>query len=180
MSGIHSEPHFNSVGLCFCACGICTLRLGGAACVCLDCPCDGFGDRGTEHVPDHLLGALESVIFEVEIPAVASLRRCLTSAYGDRLPPLPSFLFDARTPAERLPTFGTYCSPPTFFPVGEPERPRLADRPPPLVSPSWSALLSSLAPPPPQGHSAGCSTSARRTNPGSRSSPTVIGPPGST
>ncbi len=46
----HSEPHFNALGLCVCSCALCTLSLLGT-CVCLDCPCDGEGDRGSEHTP---------------------------------------------------------------------------------------------------------------------------------
>lgn len=62
-----------------------------------------------------------------------------------RLPrPMP-FLFDLRPPPDRLPLFGTYCSPVPFFPVGEPERERPPERLPPLVSPGWLSLAASLA-----------------------------------
>lgn len=139
----HSAPHFNHLGLCVCACDQCTLRLGGAACVCLDCPCDGMGHRGAEHVmvPE----------FRPYIPP--------------HIPPL---------------------SPVAFFPVGRPARPRLPARVPPLVSPSWLALLSSLAPGSSPhlhggaGHSPACSMSARRMNERSRDSSTANSPPGST
>jgi hypothetical protein len=95
----------------------------------------------------------------------------LVSAPVSLSAPMP-FLFDLRVPADRLPAFGTYCSPVPFFPVGEPERERPPGRLPPLVSASWVSLAASLA--------STCSTSALRAYRSASAAGTSNVPPGST
>lgn len=58
--------------------------------------------------------------------------------------PLSPLLFHFDLGPRAGSTFGTYCPPVPFLPVGEPERERPLERLPPVVSPSWLALASSL------------------------------------
>lgn len=48
---LHSDPHFNDLGYCVCACRECTSMVG---CVCLECPCDC--DRPELHSAEFING----------------------------------------------------------------------------------------------------------------------------